>query len=118
MGAKKCIQLFGKRLTSYERLVAAEAFSAFLAALAAAEALRRRLVFGGTAGASPMSSAVMMLVTKSLLPWSSKSTEVRSASDAVTIPSPYTSCLIVWPSCITCTVSSLVLLGTVWGHSL
>src|SRR5215471_11236017 len=32
-------------------------------------------------------------------------------SEAVTMPSPYTSCLIVWPSCITCTTSSL-------GHSL
>src|SRR5205823_13566273 len=75
-----------------ERLAAA---AAFLAAFAAAEALRRRLVFGGVAGASPISSADMMLVTKSLGPWSSKSTDVRSASEAVTIPKPYTSCLIV-----------------------
>src|SRR5215472_2338728 len=82
------------------------AAAAFLAAFAAAEALRRRLVFGGVAGASPISSAVMMLVTKSFVPWSSKSTAVRSASEAVTIPKPYTSCLMVWPSCITCTASS------------
>src|SRR5215471_7521074 len=86
---------------TYERAAAA-----FLAAFAAVEALRRRLVFGGVAGASPISSAVMMLVTKSLGPWSSKSTAVRSASEAVTIPKPYTSCLMVWPSCITCTASS------------
>ena len=63
--------------------------------VAAVEALRRRLVFGGVAGASPISSAVMMLVTNSLGPWSSKSTAVRSWSDEVTIPRPYTSCLMV-----------------------
>ena len=38
------------------------------AAFAAIEALRRRFVFGGVAGASPISSAVMMLVTNSLGP--------------------------------------------------
>jgi hypothetical protein len=54
-------------LGAYDRLAAAAA-AAFLAALAAVEALRRRLVFGGVAGASPISSAVMMLVTKSLAP--------------------------------------------------
>src|SRR5713101_8634944 len=52
---------------NYARL-AAVAAAAFLAALAAVEALRRRLVFGGVAGASPINSAVMMLVTKSLAP--------------------------------------------------
>jgi hypothetical protein len=51
---------------TYERAAAAAA--AFLAAFATVEALRRRLVFGGVAGASPISSAVMMLVTKSLAP--------------------------------------------------
>src|SRR6266852_3422556 len=92
----------------YERAVAAAAatFLAALAAFAAVDALRRLLVFGGVAGASPMSSAVIMLVTNSLGPWSSKSTEVRSWSDAVTIPRPYTPCLIVCPSCIACTTSS------------
>jgi hypothetical protein len=54
-------------LGTYDRLAAAAA-AAFLAALAAVDALRRRLVFGGVAGASPISSAVMMLVTKSLAP--------------------------------------------------
>src|SRR5690242_14329519 len=53
------------RGTTQERLAAA---AAFLAAFAAAEALRRRLVLGGVAGASPISSADMMLVTKSLGP--------------------------------------------------
>lgn len=52
---------------TYERLAAAAA-AAFLAALATVEALRRRLVLGGVAGASPINSAVMMLVTKSLAP--------------------------------------------------
>src|SRR5229473_3465677 len=90
----------------YERPAEAAA-AAFLAALAVVEALRRRLVFGGVAGASPMSSAVMMLVTNNLGPWSSKSIAVRSMSEAVTIPKPYTPCLMVCPSCITCTTSSL-----------
>jgi hypothetical protein len=58
---------------NYERLaaeaaVAAVAAAAFLAAFAAVEALRRRLVFGGVAGASPISSATMMLVTNNLGP--------------------------------------------------
>src|ERR1700757_4339872 len=74
---------------------AAAAAAAFLTAFAAADALRRRLVLGGVAGASPMSSAVKILVTKSLGPWSSKSIAVRSGSEAVTIPSPYCSCLMV-----------------------
>ena len=54
----------------YERPVAAAAatFLAALAAFAAVDALRRLLVFGGVAGASPMSSAVIMLVTKSFGP--------------------------------------------------
>src|SRR5258708_1275826 len=49
----------------YEWAVAAAAatFFAALAAFAAVDALRRLLVFGGVAGASPMSSAVIMLVT-------------------------------------------------------
>src|SRR5882757_513241 len=86
---------------------AAAAAAAFLVALAAVDALRRRLVLGGVAGASPISSATKMLVTKSLGPWSSKSIAVRSGSEAVTMPSPYCSCLMVCPSCITCTTSSL-----------
>src|SRR5580700_10518093 len=55
---------------NYERLAAAAAVAAaaFLAAFAAVEALRRRLVFGGVAGASPISSATMMLVTNNLGP--------------------------------------------------
>ena len=56
------------KLQKYHALVAAAAFFAAFAALAAVEALRRRLVFGGVAGASPINSAVMMLVTKSLGP--------------------------------------------------
>jgi len=54
----------------YERLVAAAAatFLAAFAALAAVDALRRLFVFGGVAGASPMSSAVIMLVTNSFGP--------------------------------------------------
>src|SRR5713101_7785675 len=79
---------------SYARL-AAVAAAAFLAAFAAVEALRRRLVFGGVAGASPINSAVMMLVTNSLGPCSSKSTAVRSWSEAGKIPTPYSPCLIV-----------------------
>src|SRR5579859_6004938 len=55
-----------KRKRDYERPAAAAA--AFLAALAAVEALRRRLVFGGVAGASPISSATIMLVTNNLGP--------------------------------------------------
>lgn len=74
---------------------AAAAAAAFLTAFAAAEALRRRLVLGGVAGASPMSSAVKILVTNSLGPWSSKSIAVRSGSDAVTMPRPKISCLMV-----------------------
>src|ERR1700757_767082 len=73
----------------------AAAAAAFLVAFAAVDALRRRLVLGGVAGASPMSSATKILVTKSLGPWSSKSIAVRSGSEAVTIPSPYCSCLMV-----------------------
>src|ERR1700722_13926390 len=46
----------------------AAAVAAFLAAFAAVEALRRRLVFGGVAGASPINSATMMLVTNNLGP--------------------------------------------------
>jgi hypothetical protein len=61
-----------ERETNYARpaaaVAAALAAAAFLAALAAVEALRRRLVFGGVAGASPMSSATMMLVTNNLGP--------------------------------------------------
>jgi hypothetical protein len=54
----------------YERVVAAAAatFFAALAAFAAVDALRRRLVFGGVAGASPISSALIMLVTNSFGP--------------------------------------------------
>jgi len=52
---------------TYARL-AAVAAAAFFAALAAVEALRRRLVFGGVAGASPINSAVMILVTNSFAP--------------------------------------------------
>ena len=48
----------------YERAAAA----AFFAAFTAVAALRRRLVLGGVAGASPINSAVMMLVTKSFGP--------------------------------------------------
>jgi len=47
---------------------AAAAFLAARAAFAAVEALRRLLVFGGVAGASPINSAVIMLVTNSLGP--------------------------------------------------
>src|SRR5580704_9819400 len=64
------------------------AAAAFFTALATAEALRRRLVLGGVAGASPIISATKMLVTNSLGPWSSKSIAVRSRSAAVTMPSP------------------------------
>src|SRR6516165_2259318 len=91
-------EVAAKREGIQERPAAAAA--AFFAAFAAAEALRRRLVFGGVAGASPISSAVMMLVTNSLGPWSSKSMAVRSESDEVTMPRPKSSCLMVWPSCI------------------
>ena len=55
----------------YERVPAAAAAATFLAAfaaLAAVDALRRLFVFGGVAGASPMSSAVIMLVTNSFGP--------------------------------------------------
>src|ERR1700737_1497334 len=54
----------------YECAVAAAAatFLAALAAFAAVDALRRLLVFGGVAGASPISSAVIMLVTNSFGP--------------------------------------------------
>jgi len=48
--------------------LAAAAFLAAFAAFAAVEALRRLLVFGGVAGASPINSAVIILVTKSLGP--------------------------------------------------
>ena len=51
-------------LESYERAAAA----AFFAAFTAVAALRRRLVLGGVAGASPINSAVMILVTKSFGP--------------------------------------------------
>src|SRR5262249_43065004 len=71
-----------------ERTTYFAAAAAFLLAFAIEEALRRRLVLGGVAGASPMSSAVKMLVTNSLGPWSSKSIAVRSGSEAVTIPRP------------------------------
>jgi Co/Zn/Cd efflux system component len=61
---------FERQGRNYERLVAAAAatFFAALAAFAAVEALRRLFVFGGVAGASPMSSAVIMLVTNSFGP--------------------------------------------------
>ena len=49
-------------------LCCAAAAAACLVAFAAVDALRRRLVLGGVAGASPINSAVMMLVTKSLVP--------------------------------------------------
>jgi ABC-type glycerol-3-phosphate transport system permease component len=62
------VQASKSKIQKYYALVAAAAFFAAFAALAAVEALRRRLVFGGVAGASPISSAVMMLVTKSLGP--------------------------------------------------
>jgi multisubunit Na+/H+ antiporter MnhG subunit len=55
----------------YERVVAAAAAATFLAAFAAfaaVDALRRLFVFGGVAGASPISSAVIMLVTNSFGP--------------------------------------------------
>jgi len=102
----------GREITNgyFDAEAAAATFFAAFAAFAAVEALRRRLVFGGVAGASPISSAVIMLVTNSFGPWSSKSTDVRSWSEAVTIPRPYTSCLMVCPSCIDCTTSS-------WTHS-
>jgi hypothetical protein len=48
--------------------LAAAAFLAAFAAFAAVEALRRLFVFGGVAGASPINSAVIILVTKSLGP--------------------------------------------------
>src|SRR5262249_54505117 len=51
-------------LVAYFAAAAAAAFFNF----SAAAALRRRLVLGGVAGASPMSSAVNMLVTNSLGP--------------------------------------------------
>src|ERR1700722_4644803 len=61
-----------ERERNYERpaaaVAAAVAAAAFLAAFAAVEALRRRLVFGGVAGASPINSATMMLVTNNLGP--------------------------------------------------
>src|SRR5713101_7462548 len=63
-----CRRAAKTKIQKYYALVAAAAFFAAFAALAAVEALRRRLVFGGVAGASPISSAVMMLVTKSLGP--------------------------------------------------
>src|SRR5258707_2804505 len=59
-------------------VAAAAAFFAAFAAFAAVEALRRLFVFGGVAGASPINFAVMMLVTNSFGPRSSKSTAVRS----------------------------------------
>src|SRR6266851_10143082 len=62
------VQASVTKIQKYYAVVAAAAFFAAFAALAAVEALRRRLVFGGVAGASPISSAVMMLVTKSLGP--------------------------------------------------
>src|SRR4029077_10887031 len=88
-------RLLGVVLRDYSAYFAAVAAAAFLVALAAVDALRRRVVLGGVAGASPMSSATKMLVTKSLGPWSSKSIAVRSGSEAVTMPSPYCSCLMV-----------------------
>ena len=62
------LQASKTKIQKYYAVEAAAAFFAAFAALAAVEALRRRLVFGGVAGASPISSAVMMLVTKSLGP--------------------------------------------------
>src|SRR5579864_201122 len=60
---------FERQERYYERAVAAAAtFFAALAAFAAVDALRRRLVFGGVAGASPISSALIMLVTNSFGP--------------------------------------------------
>src|SRR5258707_6504672 len=63
----------------YERAVAAAAatFFAALAAFAAVDALRRLLGFGGLARASPMSSGVIMLVTDSFCPSSSKTNEMH-----------------------------------------
>src|SRR5260370_30110733 len=74
----------------YERAVAAAAatFLAALAAFAAVDALRRLLVFGGVAGASPITSALIMLVTNSFWPRSSKSTPGRSWSHAGPTPQP------------------------------
>ena len=64
---KKGAGVYDQTNETYARL-AAVAAAAFLAALAAVEALRRRFVFGGVAGASPINSAVMMLVTNNLAP--------------------------------------------------
>src|SRR5260370_23950220 len=80
----------------YERAVAAAAatFLAALAAFAAVDALRRLLVFGGVAGASPISFPVIILVTNRFGPWSSKSTEGPSCAEAITMSMAYTFCLI------------------------
>src|SRR5215472_2585184 len=58
------VRLAFAALGIYERAAAA----AFLAAFTAVAALRRRLVLGGVAGASPINSAVMMLVTNNFGP--------------------------------------------------
>src|SRR6476660_5124371 len=61
---RRQLSLFG---FSYA-FAAAAAFFAALAAFAAVEAFRRLLVLGGVAGASPINSAVIMLVTNSFGP--------------------------------------------------
>jgi len=72
-----------------------ENFSYFAPAAAAFLARLEPDRFGGVPSAI---STTIMLVTNFLMPWASKSMVVRSASDWVTTPHPYTECLIYRPS--------------------
>jgi hypothetical protein len=69
-------------------LAAAAATAAAAAAPAFLRRPPRRDLFNGFSGASPISSAIQMLVTNFFKPWSSKSIEVRSEFDSVTTPIP------------------------------
>src|SRR5258707_9596712 len=73
-----CGEWFERQGRYYERLVAAAAatFLAALAAFAAVDPLRRPLVFGSVAGASPLISAPIKLVTDNFGPSPSKSTQI------------------------------------------
>src|SRR5207245_319 len=65
---------------------------------AAAIAFLRRLARGRFGGVPSAGSTTIRLVTNFLIPWRSKSIEVRSSSDSVMTPQPYWKCFTYWPS--------------------